>query len=413
MYFPAIIMAAGLMLMCALAPAHAEKRVALVIGNNRYVNLPPTQQLQTAVNDARSVSTALKQIGFDVISGENLGRQAFLAQLDAAAQRLAPDDMAFFFFAGHGVALENTNYMLPADIPSIGTGQIATLTGAAIKEDDITNRFLRSGARVTILVIDACRNNPFSASGTRGLGRSIGLEPVEPPSGVFSLYSAGRGEAALDRLSDAYRNPNSVFTRALLPALLRPGLDLPGLALAVRKEVTRLTSSIKHSQRPAYYDETSGDRIYLAGIEQSEPQLEADLQPADTTERVVPIQVPGCMIRGVQYPITPGPSLGGRKIITRDVDDPAFVERDLQQFVDGLAVAKPVEREGEQPPLRLQAHPIGRHIDADQAGMHLLTPKQRPEVRCVVGDEDVPAGDCAAHDRPILARAHPQPRDMG
>jgi Caspase domain len=299
MRFPAFIMAVGLTLTCAHAPAHAEKRVALVIGNNRYVNLPPTQQLQTAVNDARAITAAIKQAGFEVISGENLGRQAFLAQLDAAAQKLAPDDMVFFFFAGHGVALDNTNYILPADIPAIGPGQIATLTGAAIKEDDITNRFLRAGARVAILVIDACRNNPFVASGTRGLGRSIGLEPVEPPSGVFSLYSAGRGEAALDRLSDADRNPNSVFTRALLPALLRPGLDLPGLALAVRKEVTRMASAVNHSQRPAYYDETSGDRIFLVGPGTTEDHPIAETKPRPKTA------LPGCFVRVYQYPLNP------------------------------------------------------------------------------------------------------------
>jgi uncharacterized caspase-like protein len=306
MRFPGIILTAGLVLACALTPACAEKRVALVIGNDRYPNLSSTEQLQKAVNDARSVGTALKQIGFDVVLGENLGRQALLARLDDAAQRLAPGDTAFFFFSGHGIAVDGTNYILPADIPTIAAGQIASLTGAAIREEDITSRFLRAGALVTIVVLDACRNNPFSGSGAKGIGGERGLAPHEPPSGVFTLYAASRGETALDRLYDGDRNPNSIFTRALLPALARPGLDLPGLALEVRKEVTRLAHTINHTQRPAYYDETSGDRIFLAGampVDDRPAAPQSPTKPGTTaTASVKPMRALGCMIAVIQYP---------------------------------------------------------------------------------------------------------------
>jgi formylglycine-generating enzyme required for sulfatase activity len=149
--------------------------------------------------------------------------------------------------------------------PASRRGPALTWAGAAVKEEDITAAFLRAGARVAVVVLDACRNNPFASSGTKGVGGEKGLAPHEPPSGVFTFYAASRGEAALDRLYDGDRNPNSVFTRALLPALTRPDLDLPALAREVREEVTRLARSVNHAQRPAYYDETSGDRIFLAG----------------------------------------------------------------------------------------------------------------------------------------------------
>jgi formylglycine-generating enzyme required for sulfatase activity len=275
--FPQFIAVTWLALLCALAPAHAEKRVALVIGNERYANLSANEQLQKAVNDARAVGGALKRIGFDVISGENLGRQALLARLDEAAQRLTQGDMVFFFFSGHGITVDGFNYILPADVPAVRSGQIVSLTGAAIKEEDITAALLRAGARVAVVVLDACRNNPFTVSGTKGVGGERGLAPHEPPSGVFTLYAASRGEAALDQLYDGDQDPNSVFTRAVLPALVRPELDLPGLALEVRKEVTRLARSVNHAQRPAYYDETSGDRIFLAAARPS------GLPPASTT----------------------------------------------------------------------------------------------------------------------------------
>jgi formylglycine-generating enzyme required for sulfatase activity len=264
--FPQFISIILLAVMCAFAPAYAEKRVALVIGNESYVNLAANEQLQKAVNDARAVGMALKQIGFDVIEGENLGRQALLARIDQASQRLTAGDTVFFFFSGHGIAVDGFNYILPTDVPAVGSGQFTSLTGAAIREEDVTAAFQRAGARVAIVVLDACRNNPFAASGTKGVGGEKGLAPHEPPSGVFTFYAASRGESALDRLYEGDRNPNSVFTRVLVPALSRPNLDLPALAREVREEVTRLARTVNHAQRPAYYDETSGDRIFLAAV---------------------------------------------------------------------------------------------------------------------------------------------------
>jgi hypothetical protein len=279
-----LIAVAWLALTAAVAPADAEKRVALVIGNDHYANLAAHEQLQKAVNDARAVGGALRRIGFEVIAGENLGRQALLSRLDEAAQRLSPGDTAFFFFSGHGVALDGFNYILPADVPVVGSAQIASLTGAAVKEEDITAVFQRAGARVAVVVLDACRNNPFASSGTRGIGGEKGLAPHEPPSGVFTFYSAGRGEAALDRLYDGDADPNSVFTRVLLPALTRPDLDLSGLAIEVREEVTRLARTVRHDQRPAYYDETSGGRIYLAATgAASTPGARPGLPPGGLT----------------------------------------------------------------------------------------------------------------------------------
>jgi hypothetical protein len=80
------------------------------------------------------------------------------------------------------------------------------------------------------------------------------------------MYSAGSGQMALDRLGDEEPNPNSVFTRVLVPALVKPGMDLTALAFDVREDVSRLAASVEHEQWPAYYDETIGGRVYLAGL---------------------------------------------------------------------------------------------------------------------------------------------------
>jgi uncharacterized caspase-like protein len=143
-------------------PSYAEKRVALVIGNNVYANLPADQQLQKAVNDARAVGDALSGIGFQVIRGENLGRQALLAKFDELTQRLEPGDTAFFFFAGHGVAVAGGNYILPADVPNVGPGQDVLLARASLGESDIVGDLQGRGVRVAVVVLDACVRNQKS-----------------------------------------------------------------------------------------------------------------------------------------------------------------------------------------------------------------------------------------------------------
>jgi uncharacterized caspase-like protein len=189
-------MAAVLMpalLLGAAAPARAEKRVALVIGNERYTNLPANEQLQKAVNDARAVGGALRQLGFDIISGENLGRGALLAKLDELIQRVAPGDIAFFFFSGHGVALDGVNYILPADVPDVASGQETRLKREALDEPYIISELTTHGVRVAVVVLDACRNNPFSRPGGKGIGFTKGLAPPPQAQGVFSLYAAASG----------------------------------------------------------------------------------------------------------------------------------------------------------------------------------------------------------------------------
>src|SRR3979411_470168 len=109
-------------LLISAAPAQAEKRVALVIGNNDYKNVP---KLQKAVNDARTMGDTLKQLGFSVMVAENQTRQAFsqtLLQFDAAIQ---PGDTAFFFFAGHGFEIAGQNFLLPTDAPAATEGREA------------------------------------------------------------------------------------------------------------------------------------------------------------------------------------------------------------------------------------------------------------------------------------------------
>ncbi len=237
--------------------ALANKRVALVVGNNNYQNVT---RLEKAENDATAMAEALRGRGFTVIIDTNLDRRGFNRQLQTFLSQLSPGDEALFFFAGHGVEIRGQNYLLPVDIPNAEPGQESFVKSEAIGVNYVLSEIGRRKVRLSLLILDACRNNPFKAKGTRSLGRSRGLGTMDaPPEGTFILYSAGFGQSALDRLSDSDPHPNSVFTRTLVPMMEKPGLKLSEAARQLRRKVMKLASTVSHEQRPAYYDEVLGD----------------------------------------------------------------------------------------------------------------------------------------------------------
>src|SRR5438034_10583164 len=197
-------------LLALAQPAHAEKRVGLVIGNNDYKNVP---KLQKAVNDARTMGDTLKQLGFTVMVAENQTRQAFSQSLLAFDKAVDKGDTAFFFYAGHGFEIAGQNFLLPTDVPSATEGQEELVRDSSILADRIIERLQNRKVRTAILVYDACRNNPFERAGTRAIAGTGCLAPMtQLPEGVFSVFSAGPRQTALERLSNDGTNPNSVFT---------------------------------------------------------------------------------------------------------------------------------------------------------------------------------------------------------
>ncbi len=255
------------------ATAHAESRHALVIGNDRYANLPRDKQLQKAVNNSIAVGDALEKLGFNVIRGRDLGRQAMIDRLADLTARLQPGDTVAFFYAGHGVTVGGVNYLVPSDVPAVGEGAEARVRGASIAEPDIIAELQAKSVRVALLVFDACRDNPFPRAAGRSIGNTRGLGDAARARGIFTIYSAGIGQSALDRLEPNDPAKNSVFTRIFVEELKRPDIDLGGLAIEVREKVAELALKAKelsgqpapHEQTPAYYDQTLGGRIYLAG----------------------------------------------------------------------------------------------------------------------------------------------------
>src|SRR3954464_3376083 len=244
-------------------PACAEKRVALVVGNNDYRNVP---KLLKAVNDARTMGDTLKQLGFSVMVAENQSRQQFSETLLAFDRTIEPGDTAFFFYAGHGFEIAGQNYLLPTDVPAATEGQEELGRDAPIRADRIVERLQNKKARPSILVFDACRNNPFERKGTRAVSGGGGLAPmVQLPEGVFSVFSAGPRQTALDRLSNDDANPNSVFTRTFAKELTQPGANLVQVAQRTRRSVSGLAETVRHKQIPVYFGQMVDD-VFLNGM---------------------------------------------------------------------------------------------------------------------------------------------------
>jgi hypothetical protein len=279
------------LLLALAAPAYAEKRVALVIGNNDYKNVP---KLQKAVNDARTMGDTLKQLGFSVMVAENQNRQAFSETLLAFDKAVEAGDTAFFFYAGHGFEIAGQNFLLPTDVPAATEGQEELVRDASVLADRVIERLQNKKVRTAILVFDACRNNPFERAGTRAVAGGGGLAPMtQLPEGVFSVFSAGPRQTALDRLSNNDANPNSVFTRIFSKELLQPGENMVQVAQHTRRIVSEMAESVSHKQIPVYFDQMVDD-VFLNGVakDQSETKNTAKTAQPPQVAALPPVSVP-------------------------------------------------------------------------------------------------------------------------
>lgn len=252
-----------------LAGASGEasaKRIALVIGNDSYENVV---RLEKARGDAREMTRALEALGFEVIAAVDVDRRAMSEQIFAFTSRIDQNDEALFFFAGHGVRHDGRNYLLPVDVPEAGVGAGDLVADSAFAADEIGERMRRRTPRVSVMILDACRDNPFTVEGADGtraaFGGTRGLSRMEAPVGTFIMFSAGEGERALDRVGDNDPDPNSLFTRNLIRAMSVPGRSLLDVAKDVQREVYTQARAVAHEQAPAIYDRIVGDYCLAPG----------------------------------------------------------------------------------------------------------------------------------------------------
>jgi hypothetical protein len=142
------------------------------------------------------------------------------------------------------VQIENDNYLLPIDVPAPDDGNAELLKSESIRLLTLIDTLGDKGAGARILIIDACRDNPFATGGKRSIGGTRGLANVATAKGTFIMYSAGAGQAALDRLGDADTEKTSVYTRVLLSRLANPSTKLRDLAASVRDDVEKMGKTV-------------------------------------------------------------------------------------------------------------------------------------------------------------------------
>lgn len=204
----------GVLALLSASPAAAEKRVALVIGNSAYKNVAP---LDNPVKDAKLMADTLAGIGFTLIGGGaqlDLDKDAMSDVLEKFGHQLSGADVALFYYAGHGVQVSDKNYLVPVSANPTRQADISLqmidVSGALDQMED---------ARLKVVILDACRNNPF---GTRSLrAMNSGLAQMQAPDGTLIAYATQPGNVAQDG-----GDGHSPYTKALANTLRQPGLSV-------------------------------------------------------------------------------------------------------------------------------------------------------------------------------------------
>ena len=236
-------------------PTVFASRKALLIGNDSYKY---ADVLRNAREDAIAMANELKGFGYEVTLRLDQSQKEMQATLRDFRESIKEGDEVLFYFSGHAVEIDGKNYLTPVD--TIGMNQNQLADDSIDLKSSVLDPFTRRKAKLTLALIDACRNNPFlKTASTRSVMGSKGLAPTTPATGQLIVYSAGSGQTALDRLSDNDSVKNGLFTRVFLQEMKKVDLPIDRVIKNVRSEVVRLAKTIGHDQVPAIYDEVVGD----------------------------------------------------------------------------------------------------------------------------------------------------------
>jgi len=281
-----------------------ERRLALLIGNSHYTH---GGSLDNPVNDVRAIKKALEGLGFTVMKYEDCSQKTMKRAMDKFGRKLRGRDVGLFFYAGHGVQVRGNNYLLPVDA-KLDTEHDAEYD--CVRADRVLAKMEGAGSRTNIVILDACRDNPFERSWRRGT-EGAGLAFMNAPSGSLIAYSTAPGKTALDG-----RGKNSPYTSALLQHINTPNITVIEMFQWVRSTVMAKSGSKQipwesTSLRGNFYFSTKGkdDRLgeERARLERERSELEklkaeidwkrykesgklfVDTEPSNTTIRILNI----------------------------------------------------------------------------------------------------------------------------
>jgi uncharacterized caspase-like protein len=247
-FFPAwIVRLLGAALLCVPMIAFgASERVALLIGNNQY----PGSPLRNAVNDARDLGDALKELGFKVIVRENTSRKEMIEAIREFGNALEGAQAALFFYAGHAMQFKDRNYLIPIDA---AMGSEDDVTFFSVEVGQVFDRMDRARTRFNFLILDACRDNPFASSFKVS---AAGLAQMSAPQGTIISYATAPGAVAQDGFGR-----NGTFTKYLLKHIRSPDVPVEIMFKRVREDVVQET---RRQQSPWDSSSLKGDFTFNA-----------------------------------------------------------------------------------------------------------------------------------------------------
>jgi formylglycine-generating enzyme required for sulfatase activity len=250
------------------ASAQTEKRVALVVGNSNYQHVP---SLENPANDARLIAETLQGLGFTLVGNGpqlDLDEAAFRRAVQDFGTALTGAQVALFYYAGHGVQVRGANYLVPVAANPVREADVDfQMLDTAL----VLRQMEGSGTSLNLVILDACRNNPFGGSGLRSA--DSGLAQMRAPEGTLISFATQPGNVALDGTGG-----NSPYTKALTDAIRKPGLDIFRTFNEVGLAVARATGG---AQQPwVSLSPIKGD-FYFAGLPAggTRPSLPTPLQP--------------------------------------------------------------------------------------------------------------------------------------
>ncbi|MDX8514026.1 caspase family protein [Mesorhizobium captivum] len=267
------------------ATPEAAKRVALVIGNSKYLNAVP---LPNPANDAQLIASTLRNAGFDVIEGVDQDNQGMHSLISRFTEESYNADLAVIFYAGHGMQVDGKNYLIPVDAELTSPAYLKTRT---VQIDEFMAA-LPPDPAVGVIILDACRDNPLARTLAASLPKSrslgAGLAPVEAKAdgvgtgGVLIAYATDPGAIAFDG-----NGVDSPYSLALAKHLTEPGVEIQSALTRVRGEVTEATQG---RQRP-WHNASLGREVFLGKPAEAAPVAAPVADAAKTTAAAAPALV--------------------------------------------------------------------------------------------------------------------------
>jgi hypothetical protein len=230
----------------ARAPASGEQRIALVIGNSQYKDSP----LPNPLNDARAIAKVLADSGFKVTRKENAGQKEIQIALREFGDALKAGGVGLFYYAGHGMQVKGRNFMIPVDANIQREDEVAY---NSVDVGQVVDKMEAASNRLNILILDACRNNPFARSFRSG---SVGLAQMDAPVGTLIAFATAPGSVASDG-----EGANGLYTRHLLNSMQKPGVKIEDVFKNVRAAVRKDSGN---KQIPWESTSLEGDFIFKA-----------------------------------------------------------------------------------------------------------------------------------------------------